>query len=99
MNMSVRNATSRSRHMEITTGSIAQGIAPLQLGSEVMAMSKAEGLREAKYQAAMHMARRFLNDGVINEEDYRNFDTKMTKKYKPILGDLFSDISLKTVDK
>ena len=62
-------------------------------------MTKAEMKREAKYQAAMHYARELLSQGVIDEGDYREFDTKMAKKYQPILGDLYSDLRLKIVDK
>ncbi len=62
-------------------------------------MSKEDGIREAKYQAAMHMARNLLKHGVIDEEDYRKFDTKMTEKYHPILGSLFSDLRLVNLDK
>ena len=42
----------------------------------------------------MSFAKKFLNEGTITEEDYREFDTKMRQKYKPTFGTLFTDLSL-----
>ena len=85
--------------MATATGNTAQGSVLLQQGSEVAVMNKTEGMREARYQAAMHMARQLLKKGVIDEDDYAKFDTKMSEKYRPILGSLFSDLRLINLDK
>ncbi len=85
--------------MATTTENTAPVPAPSLTDLEVTRMSKEDGIREAKYQAAMHMARNLLKQGVIDEEDYRKFDTKMTEKYHPILGSLFSDLRLVNLDK
>ena len=50
--------------------------------------------KEIQYLTAMHMAKQLLKKGIIDERHYREFDTKMVEKYHPILGDLFTDLSL-----
>lgn len=47
--------------------------------------------REKRYQASMNMFRTMLKNGLITEEQYAIIDTKMLKKYRPLLGTLFSD--------
>ena len=49
---------------------------------------------EIAFQVTMHLAKKLLEQGVITPEEYVEFDTKMKEKYAPIIGDLFSDISL-----
>ena len=46
---------------------------------------------EKKYQAVMAIARRMLREGKISTEEYRQFDTKMTGKYRPTFGTLFAE--------
>ena len=57
-------------------------------------MSYEEGKREIIYQMTMSATRQMLEKGLISEEEYKQFDTKMQQKYKPVFGTLFSDISL-----
>lgn len=54
-------------------------------------MPEKEWRKEARFQNAMAAARQLLEKGVIDEDDYREFDTKMTNKYAPTLGSLFSE--------
>ena len=53
-----------------------------------------EGKREIIYQMTMSAARQMLEKGLISEEEYKQFDTKMQQKYRPIFGTLFSNINL-----
>ena len=57
-------------------------------------MSYEEGKREIIYQMTMSAARQMLEKGLISEEEYKQFDTKMQQKYRPIFGTLFSNINL-----
>lgn len=57
-------------------------------------MIKEEGKREIVYQMTMSAARQMLEKGLISEEEYKQFDTKMQAKYRPIIGTLFSNINL-----
>ena len=57
-------------------------------------MSQEEGKREIVFQMTMSAARQMLEKGLISEEEYKQFDTKMQQKYIPIFGTLFSDINL-----
>ena len=57
-------------------------------------MSYEEGKREIIYQMTMSTARQMLEKGLISEEEYKQFDTKMQQKYSPIFGTLFSNINL-----
>lgn len=50
--------------------------------------------REKLYEVTMSHARKMLSEGLITEEQYRIFDTKMQEKYRPVFGTLFSDIRL-----
>ncbi len=56
-------------------------------------MSEKEWKNEMRYQNAMAAARHLLEQGIIDRDDYREFDTKMANKYAPTLGSLFSDVS------
>lgn len=57
-------------------------------------MSQEDGKREIVFQMTMSAARQMLEKGLISEEEYKQFDTKMQQKYRPIFGDLFSNIDL-----
>ncbi|MGF7146281.1 hypothetical protein HNQ56_004748 [Anaerotaenia torta] len=57
-------------------------------------MSEDQFRNEKLYQTTMSVARSMLENGMISEEDYHEFDTIMLKKYRPIFGTLFSDIHL-----
>ena len=57
-------------------------------------MNQEEGRREILFQMTMSMARQMLEKGMISNEEYKQFDTKMQQKYHPIFGTLFSDINL-----
>ena len=57
-------------------------------------MTKDQGRKEIIYQMTMSAARQMLEKGLISEDDYKQFDTKMQQKYRPIFGTLFSNIDL-----
>ena len=57
-------------------------------------MSQEEGKREIVFQMTMSAARQMLEKGLISEDDYKQFDTKMQQKYRPIFGRLFYNIDL-----
>ena len=57
-------------------------------------MTKAELINEKNYQISMCYAKSLNQKGIISKEDLLAFDTIMLKKYRPILGILFSEISL-----
>lgn len=57
-------------------------------------MSREEGKNEIIYQMTMSAARQMFEKGLISEEEYKQFDTKMQQKYSPIFGTLFSNINL-----
>ena len=54
-------------------------------------MSKEELKAEKSYQVTMTIARRALEQGLISQDDYRAFDTKMAEKYKPTYGQILAD--------
>lgn len=57
-------------------------------------MSYEEGKREIIFQMTMSAARQMLEKGLISEEEYKQFDTKMQQKYNPTFGTLFLNINL-----
>ena len=57
-------------------------------------MSQEEGKREIVFQMTMSAARQMLEKGLISEDEYKQFDTKMQQKYRPIFSTLFSNIDL-----
>ena len=57
-------------------------------------MSQEEGKREMVFQMTMSAARQMLEKGLISEDEYKQFDTKMQQKYRPIFSTLFSNIDL-----
>ncbi len=58
----------------------------------VAAMTKEEFRNEKLYQATMHIARKMLKQGAISEEEYNEIDAVFLKKYRPVLGQIFSHI-------
>ena len=57
-------------------------------------MREVDFQRERLYQATMHIVRNMLAEGIINHQEYAVAEKLMLEKYHPILGALFSDISL-----
>ena len=57
-------------------------------------MTKEEFHNEKMYQATMALARQMLRQGLITEEEYREVEAVFLKKYKPVLGEIFSNISV-----
>lgn len=57
-------------------------------------MNKEQLNNEKLYQTTMSIARKMLKNDLVSKEEYAVIDTKMRKKYQPILGTLFSDIDL-----
>ncbi len=49
---------------------------------------------EKNYQATMLCFRNMLAKGEITEAEYEEIDSIMLKRYRPLLGKLFSDKSL-----
>ena len=62
-------------------------------------MSKNDFKKEKIYQTTMNIARKMLSEGIISEKEYCEIDTIFIEKYKPIFGNIFSDISLTSDDK
>ena len=52
---------------------------------------------ETKYIVTMSMARKLLEHGVIDNEDYVKINTKFTQKYEPKIGMLSAEIDLNKV--
>lgn len=57
-------------------------------------MSEEQMKNEKLYQATMSMVRQMLENGIINELEYRQIDTIFLEKYRPVFGTLFSDTRL-----
>ena len=57
-------------------------------------MTKEQGRKEIVYQMTMSAARQMLEKGMITDEQYQKYDTKMRQKYAPIIGTLWSEIDL-----
>ena len=57
-------------------------------------MTKDQGRKEIIYQMTMSAARQMLEKGLITDEQYQKYDTKMRQKYAPIIGTLCSEIDL-----
>ena len=80
--------------MEIKIGSTARTDAMLKTDSGDVVMNKDEGHREIMYQMTMSVARKMIAEGLLTRDEYRAFESEMQKKYKPIIGELFSNINL-----
>lgn len=57
-------------------------------------MSSSEFNSEMNYQITMSYVRQLRKNGAVTDEEYREIDTIMLKKYRPILGTLLSGNSL-----
>lgn len=57
-------------------------------------MSSSEFNSEMNYQITMSYVRQLRKNGTITEEEYREIDKIMLKKYRPVLGTLLSGNSL-----
>ena len=81
--------------MEIHTESIAAMRAISLIGSKgVNVMSETDFCREKLYQGTMHLLRSMLAEGAITCDEYEKAEQLMLKKYQPVLGTLFSTLSL-----
>lgn len=56
-------------------------------------MSKKECRNEVRYQIAMHYARKLLEQGHISDRVYTVYQVEMRKKYCPVIGTLFTEIT------
>ncbi len=45
---------------------------------------------ERRYQTAMIYVKKMLNEGVIDDKDYEEIDTKLLEKYQPTMSTLLS---------
>lgn len=59
------------------------------LGSEVAVMNK-DWNNEFQYQLTMSLVRQLKENGTISDNEYKQIDTIMLRKYRPILGTLLS---------
>ena len=57
-------------------------------------MTPTEGRNELIFQMTMSSAKQMLEKGLITEQEYKDFETKMEQKYSPLFGTLFSNINL-----
>lgn len=81
--------------MAIRTENIAaMRVILLIVSKAVSAMSEADFRREKLYQSTMHILRTMLSKGLIDCNEYKKTEQLMLKKYHPVLGALFSNISL-----
>ena len=66
-----------------------------QIASKVVSNMSEEDFRQEKlYQATMHILRSIRSEGLINGGEYKQAEQLMVEKYHPVLGALFSNISL-----
>ena len=54
-------------------------------------MDNTEFYNELHYQIAIQAAQTLLKNGSVSEDEYRQIDTILLKKYKPILSMLLSE--------
>ena len=45
---------------------------------------------ERSYQTAIIFAKKMLDEGIINQKDYTEIDTKLLEKYRPTMSTLLS---------
>ena len=57
-------------------------------------MTKERFEREKKYRVSLAIAKNLLNKEIITKSDYRKIDTMLTKKYNPLLGNVWDFKSL-----
>ena len=53
-------------------------------------MGEQEFRAELRYRMSLSVARSMLEEGAITEEEYREIDTILLKKHRPILGTLLA---------
>ena len=53
-------------------------------------MTQKEFNAERRYQTAIIFAKKMLDEGLINQKDYAEIDTKLLKKYRPTMSTLLS---------
>ena len=53
-------------------------------------MDNTEFYNELHYQIAIQAAQTLLKNGSVSEDEYRQIDTILLRKYKPILSTLLS---------
>ena len=81
--------------MAIRNESIAAMRAILQIASKVVSNMSEEDFRQEKlYQATMHILRSMRSEGLINGGEYKQAEQLMVEKYHPVLGELFSSLTL-----
>lgn len=76
--------------METNIESIVRIDVISHIGSVVKKMND----KEITYQITMSFARKVLENGLITNEEYRDFNSKMIEKYSPEIGLLIADIDL-----
>jgi len=54
-------------------------------------MTKEQLDRESRFGAAITAARAMLSKGIMTEKEYRKIDTILRRKYRPVIGSLFSE--------
>lgn len=47
-------------------------------------------INEAIFQTTLHIARMMLSKGIIKEQEYRDLEQEMIRKYQPFSGDLYA---------
>lgn len=70
------------------------GVTLLTGSKAVSTMTKEQFHNEKMYQATMALARQMLRQGLITEEEYREVEAAFLKKYQPVFGEIFSNISV-----
>ena len=53
-------------------------------------MGEQEFRAELRYRMSLSVARSMLEEGAITEEEYREIDTILIKKHRPLLGTLLA---------
>lgn len=53
-------------------------------------MSEKEFRAELRYRMSLSVARSLLEEGTVTEEEYREIDTILLKKHRPVLGTLLA---------
>ena len=53
-------------------------------------MTKQQFRAERLYQISLSVAKTMLRKGVVSEEEYKQINTILLEKYRPILGTLLS---------
>ncbi|MCK9478912.1 MAG: hypothetical protein M0R40_05350 [Firmicutes bacterium] len=51
-------------------------------------MTKEQYQAEIKYRLSMHILKNLLKDGLLTKSEYSKIDTKLNKKWRPLLSGL-----------